>query len=368
MNILVFSWRDPKHPLAGGAEQVMHEHMKGWIEAGNSVTLFSSKIKGLDEEDEIDGVKIIRRGYQYIGVQIAGIFYYLRNKHKYDVLVDQFHGIPFFTPLYSDKPKLAVIQEVARKVWLRNPLPFPLNWIIGIIGYLAEPLIFLFYQNVHFMTGSESARADLIKYGIPEKNITVVPHGVLTPGFKTRSLKPNVKTITYLGILSNDKGIEDAIKVFKILSRRNSFEFWVIGRGETKSYEDRIKKLAIGSKIKFWGHVSQKVKFELLAKSDVLINPSVHEGWGLVNIEANSVGTPVAAYKSPGLVDSVKDGVSGIIVKKNTPKELADMVQKMCESDDLYKKLQRGALIWSKRFDWKISKKLSLKLLYNLTK
>jgi len=34
MNILVFSWRDPKHPTAGGAEQVMHEHMKGWIAAG----------------------------------------------------------------------------------------------------------------------------------------------------------------------------------------------------------------------------------------------------------------------------------------------------------------------------------------------
>jgi len=46
MNILVFSWRDPKHPLAGGAEQVMHEHMKGWVGAGHKVTLFTSHFSG----------------------------------------------------------------------------------------------------------------------------------------------------------------------------------------------------------------------------------------------------------------------------------------------------------------------------------
>src|SRR3990167_7300127 len=139
MNILVFSWRDPKHPLAGGAEQVMHEHMKVWIKAGHSVTLFSSKIKGLPTSETFDAVQIVRGGYQYLGVQIAAFLYYLKNKNKFDLLVDQFHGLPFFTPLYSKKPKLAVIQETARNVWFLNPLPRPINWLVGIIGYFGEP-------------------------------------------------------------------------------------------------------------------------------------------------------------------------------------------------------------------------------------
>jgi len=112
MRILVFSWRDPKHPLAGGAEQVMHEHMKGWIKAGHKVTLFSSKMGGLPEEEEMDGVHIVRHGYQYLGVQITGFFFYLKNKDNFDFIVDQFHGLPFFTPLYVQKPKLAVIQDI----------------------------------------------------------------------------------------------------------------------------------------------------------------------------------------------------------------------------------------------------------------
>ena len=146
INILVFSWRDPKHPLAGGAEQVMHEHMKGWIKVGHKVTLFSSSFKGSSRFETIDGVRVIRRGSQYLGVHICAFLWYLFGNHeRFHLVVDQFHGIPFLTPLYIKVPKLAVLQEVAREVWFLNPLSWPLNWMIGIIGYIGESVIFLFY-------------------------------------------------------------------------------------------------------------------------------------------------------------------------------------------------------------------------------
>lgn len=187
MRILVLSWRDQKHPLAGGAEQVINEHIKGWIAAGHEVTHFSSNIPGKANEEVTDGIKIIRRGYQYWGVQFAAFWYYLKNNDKYDFLVDEFHGIPFFTPLYSSKPKVAVVQEVARKIWLKNPLPKPMNWIIGLIGYAGEPILYFPYFNTKFITGSQSAKEDLKKYFIRENNISVINHGVIIE-------KPNKKT------------------------------------------------------------------------------------------------------------------------------------------------------------------------------
>src|SRR5579864_8394813 len=118
MNILVFSWRDTKHPLAGGAEQVMHEHMKGWIEAGHSVTFFSSTFPMAKSKELIDEIEIIRRGSQYITCHISAFLWYIfENRVKFDLVVDEFHGWPFFTPLYVNKPKLAVIQELTREVW-----------------------------------------------------------------------------------------------------------------------------------------------------------------------------------------------------------------------------------------------------------
>lgn len=373
MNILVFSWRDPKHPLAGGAEQVMHEHMKGWIEAGHEVTLFSSRFPGSAKEEVLDDVKIIRAGHQYLGVQWAGFLYYLESKDRYDFVVDQFHGLPFFTPLYVKKPKLAVIQETAREVWFLNPLPWPINWIVGIIGYLGEPLLFLFYHNITFMTGSDSAKENISKMGISKKNIAVILHGVIVKTPIPFPKKEKTATVMYLGVLSKDKGIEDALKCFAALQKRHkAFKFWVTGRVEAQNYNNRIKNLVVkfnlGKNTKFYGFVSQEKKFELLARAHILINPSVREGWGLVNIEANSVGTPVVAYKSLGLVDSVKNGLSGLLCREDTPENLAENVRKLLKDRSLYARLQRGAKKWASKFSWGKSTKLSLQLIDHLTR
>jgi glycosyltransferase involved in cell wall biosynthesis len=198
---------------------------------------------------------------------------------------------------------------------------------------------------------------------IPAKNITIVPHGVILPKtLPTGGQKAKIKTITYLGALAKDKGVEDAIKCFSLLDR--NYRFWIIGRG-APAYRKQLKllfqKMGIADQVRFWGYVSQRRKFELLAKSHLLVNPSIHEGWGLVNIEANSVGTPVVAYRSAGLVDSVNNGISGIIVAKNTPDELAKNIKKILGETKLYEKLQKGAIAWSKNFSWEKSKKMSLK-------
>lgn len=378
MNILVFSWRDPKHPLAGGAEQVMHEHMKGWIAAGHKVTFFSSRFRGSMSEDKLDRVKIIRQGSDlFLGVQLAAFWWYLFDSHeKFDLVVDEFHGIPFFTPFYVRVPKLAVLQEVAREVWWLNPLPKPFNWLIGWIGYTLEPFLFLFYRDipfvnksVPFMTGSQSAKDDLVRMGVKSDDITIVPHGVIieTPG----KLPPKEKesTIVFLGALTQDKGIKDAIKSFAVLAKRGKYRFWIIGKGEdgyVQDLQNLCRKLNIADQTTFFGFVDQKKKFELLSRAHVLVNPSVREGWGLVNIEANVVGTPVAAYRSPGLVDSVKDGLSGVIVKINIPRRLTEAVEKMLFDSNSYKKFQAGSVKWASNFNWEKSKAQSLKLIESL--
>ena len=371
MNILILSWRDLKNPLAGGAEQVMHEHAKGWILAGHSVTHFSSGFDDSLPQENVDGVEVIRKGSYFLTTHIYAFFWYLFRDHKkFDLIIDEFHGIPFFTPLYSRVPKLAVLQEVAKEVWWLNPLPKPLNWIIGFIGYTLEPFLFLFYRNTPFMVGSQSAKDDLIKMGIKDVNITVVPHGVIINAPKKLPKKESIKTVVFLGALTKDKGIEDAIRAFSVLNKNRKYNFWVMGGGEA-SYVERLKKLADGlgikGKISFFGRVSEKEKFDRLARAHVLVNPSVREGWGLVNIEANAVGTPVVAYRSQGLIDSVKDGQSGILCNENTPEDIAQKVESVL-NDNVYKKYSDGAISWSKEFSWEKSRKISLNLLEKVSR
>ena len=103
-----------------------------------------------------------------------------------------------------------------------------------------------------------------------------------------------------------------------------------------------------------------------MTRAHILINPSVREGWGLVNIEASSVGTPVVAYRSPGLVDSVKDGMSGIICPENTARNMVDRIVEIIGNKDKYTSLQKGAISWSKNFSWKSSRKRSLDLIVSI--
>lgn len=370
MNILIFSWRGPGHPNAGGAELSTHEHAKAWVKAGHSVTLFTSDFTGGKHHEVMDGVEIIREGSDIFGVQMKAFFWYLFGKHsKFDLVIDQFHGIPFFTPIYVKAKKLGFIHEVAKEVWWLNTWPKPINLVPGLLGTLFESSIFkLFYHHMSFMTVSESTRNDLVEWEIPPSNITVVHNGVNI--IFTKSKKEKIKTVIYLGALAKDKGIEDAIRTFAEISKSNTeFKFWVVGWG-SPDYLSKLKKhskdLGIESKIKFWGFVNNKKKFELLARAHILVNPSVREGWGLVNIESCAMGTPVVGYNVAGTRDSVIDGKTGLLTTFGDYQSLAKKIVYLINNKILYENMRKRAIAWAKKFTWKKSTKESLDLIESM--
>ena len=367
MNILIFSWRGPYHPNAGGAEASTHEHAKGWIKMGHSVTLFTSIFAGAKRYDNVDGINIIRYGSQVFGVQLEAIKWYLFAPHQdFDLVIDQFHGIPFFTPLFVRKKKLGFIHEVTKELWKLNPWPKPLYFIPSILGSLFEPLVFrILYRTIPFMTVSESTKKDLISWGIPKENITVVYNGVNIPKVRIYP-KENMKTLIYLGAISKDKGIEDALKIFSAVNIKGDWQFWVVGKSEPR-YLIFLKKqseiLGIDKILKFWGYVDENKKYELLSKAHTLVNPSIREGWGLVVIEAARVGTPTVAFDVPGLRDSIINGKTGILVKKYSVESLTKAVIDLINDVGLYKSLVKNATAWSKNFTWEKSSENSLRLI-----
>lgn len=363
MNILLLSWRGPGHPNAGGAEISTHEHAKGWVRAGHSVTLFTSFYEGAKTEEILDGVKIIRKGNQILGVHLNTVFWYLFGDHpKYDIVVDQFHGIPFFIPFYVRAKKIAFIHEVAKEVWRTN-----FSLIPAIVGEMLEPLTFKLYKKTSFMTVSESTKKDLITWGIPDEKIKVIHNGVTIQPFNKLPSKEKIKTLIFLGAISKDKGIEDALKVLSILIKKDElFKLWVVGKSHPRYLQD-LKKLSrkfnIEKYVKFWGYVSQKLKFELLSRAHVLVNPSIREGWGLTVIEAASQGTPTVAYNVPGLKDSIRSGKTGILCQDKTPSALAESILNLLSNEKIYIKISDNAKQWTKKFSWEKAGDISLKLL-----
>lgn len=369
LNILIFSWRGPGHPNAGGAEISTHEHAKGWVKAGNSVTLFTSTYKGAKEEEWIDEVKIVRAGSQTLGIHLEAFKWYIFNDHpKFDLIIDQFHGIPFFTPIYVRAKKLAFIHETAKEVWKLNEFTFPLNMLVGILGSIFEPLIFRLYKKISFMTVSKSTKDDLVLWGIPENNINIILNGVTIPKLKIK--KNDKKTIVYLGALAKDKGIETALLSFSFIKKTlgEDVQFWIIGKSDPEYLnllKTKAKDLEL-EKVRFWGYVDEIKKYNLLSNSHILINPSVKEGWGIVVIEAAAMGTPTIAFNVAGLKDSIRDGKTGFLCTEMTAESLAKKAIELLNDKKKLEQISKNAILWSRNFSWDKSVNLSLKLIKRL--
>lgn len=110
--------------------------------------------------------------------------------------------------------------------------------------------------------------------------------------------------ICYIGRIENHKGLEDIIKVARILKNIDSMNFKIIlaGKGKGK-YINKINKMIerfkLSENITLSGYVSEDKKFELLRRSRIFLFLSYEEGWSISVMEAASVGTPIVAYSLP---------------------------------------------------------------------
>jgi glycosyltransferase involved in cell wall biosynthesis len=264
-------------------------------------------------------------------------------KGKVDVVIDEINTIPFFTPLYVKEKKLALIHQLAREFWFYET-KFPLS----IIGYAIEPRYLKLYKDIPTLTVSNSTKQDLIELGF--KEVFIIPEG-LNHKHNPKSIYPKEKnfTLIFVGRLKRAKLPDHAIKAFNIVKKQiPEARLWIVGDGYLKS---ELQKIA-GDGITFFGKVSEKEKYELMSRAHALIVPGVREGWGLVVIEANSVGTPAIGYNVHGLRDSIRDGENGLLVKQNSPEAMAKAIMKLYNDEKLRNQLSENALEYAKQFSW----------------
>lgn len=366
MKILILNWRDIKNPTSGGAEILTHEIAKRWVLLGHEVTQISSLFPNAKREEEIDGVKIIRMGHpdarNILGsVHLLAFLYYQQKlNNKFDIVIDEAHGLPFFTPWYIHEKKVVLICEVAGELWQKIFGPF-----YGFIGREIEKFYLgSMYKNIDFLTISKSTRDDLIKDGVDEKRITVLPMGItVSPKLRVWEKEKEI-TLIFVGRLSKPKGVEDAIKALSFVKKQiPKAKLWVVGRGsqEYREYLETLKNnLNLKKDVVFFDFVSEEKKFELMSKAHILIHPSIREGFGLTVPEAGFVGTPVIAYNSPGVRDIIRHMKNGILLPDNSPKMIAQEVFSLMKDKRLYKELQSKAKQEAKKFRWDNTAKTAL--------
>lgn len=372
MKILWISWKDITHPDAGGAEIVGEHHARAWIKAGHSVHWVSTGYTNSPPTTQKDGITyehIGRKWFVYVGLFHLIIFlkYITRWKNQYDFIIDEYHGVPTGMPLYVKKPMLAIIHEVAGDIW-QKMFPFPVSYFGQ---YIAEPLMLSLYKHTPIIIGSLSTKKDLLNQGIPEKNLNHIVYGADFPEVKLSDIQkePNT-TLVYLSELRPMKGFDRIYEVFKKIKLKiPDTKLWVLGNDKTE-FASHLKVKVTEEKfdrdVLFFGKVSVGEKFDRLQKSHLLIHGSYKEGWGIVVIEANSVGTPAVAFDVEGLRDSIQNNLTGYLAQ--TQEEFVEYVISLLTDKEKYKQFQANAKQWSEQFTWETATAQSLQLVHTIQK
>ncbi len=361
MRILILNWRDSKHPKSGGAEIVTLEHAKAWVKAGHTVTWFTAGFNNKRSEEFISGVKIVRWAGS-LTVYLAAPIYYALHRKEFDIVVDEIHGIPFFTPLYVRVPIVAFIHEVAGDIW-DSMYPFPIN----IVGRAMELLYLRLYRNIPFWADAQATIRDLVRHGVPADQCTAIPCPPLSRVISKLPQKEQEPTFLFVSRIVKMKGIEEVIRAFSMIyDLLPTAQLWVVGTGEgdyLATIKNNLKSVDIRSRVNFFGYVSEEKKLLFMRHAHVLLHASVKEGWGLVVLEAASQGTPSVVYNTHGLSEVVQHGKTGIVVRDNSPQSLAREAVWLYQHPKQYRKYQENGITWVKSLRWKDVTKASLSLL-----
>jgi len=339
MKILILNRRDIANPAGGGAEIYTHEIARGLAgKYGCEVVVFSSRFKGSAEEDTIDGVRYVRRGSEAT-VHLWGFAHAVKNRRRFDLIIDEFNGFGFFTFFLRNSTLL--IHQMYKEFWFRE------LGAVGALPYVLEPLLLRLYRHRPAVTVSASTREDLLRRGFRQVSIVM---NALRDRPAVRGEKDAEPTLVFLGRLKSTKQPGDAIEIFRrVKTRIPAARLWIIGTGPL---EGALRKRAGGlSDVTFWGWVDDERKMSLLGKAHILVVPSVREGFGINVIEAASAGTPVVGYDVPGLRDSVRHGETGYLA--GSEDEAANRIVELLTDPAAYERMSRNSLDYSKGFDWR---------------
>ena len=346
LRILVINWRDPKHPQAGGAEAYLFEQAKNWVRWGHQVEWLSGGFPGGAPRDRIASIPVRRVG-NFMTVYACVPFAYLREfRDRFDVIVDSFNGLPFFSPLFSMKPKICILYHVHRELFKKHLG----GWLGNLLAWCEETFVPMVYRKVHFVTISDDTLREMRSVGIGDTSAGLVRCGVdaaLEPGKKAAS-----PTVVYLGRLKAYKRVDRLIEAFvAVRAAVPNAVLRIAGQGDAlPALRALVSRLNLGGAVIFEGFVDDERKRELLQNAWVMASLSEIEGWGISIIEANACRTPAVVHDVPGLREAVINGLSGIIVPEGG--DVAEAIVRVLQDATLREALERGALARAHMFSW----------------
>jgi len=197
------------------------------------------------------------------------------------------------------------------------------------------------------VVASEYMRQVYVQNGVDDRAVRVLPPpGNIEPDAAPPSARELPRRLLFLGRFTSGKGAVRAVQATALCQRGLADRQLVLTMAGDGPALDHCRRLAtkLGVQSEFPGWVSAEQRLLLLRTADLLIVPSQWpEPFGMVGVEAASLGVPAAAYRAGGIVDWLRPGVSGELAEGFGSRALAEALDRALRDPLHYQRLQLGA-------------------------
>lgn len=201
--------------------------------------------------------------------------------------------------------------------WYKNPI----GKLVYFTSKLADSIVIESYSEKSLIEKSLQTK-------VPE-NYIVIHLGVID-SYKPKNRKSSQTVFVSTSRLVRDKGIEELIKAYKLISNKDT-KLLICGDGPKSEYFKT--QVDDTNSIEFLGHVDDINN--VLQNVDILVHPTYHEGFGLSLVEAEMFALPIIASNVGSIPEIVKDGVSGLLIPSRNVDELAKAMNTLASDQEL---------------------------------
>lgn len=241
----------------------------------------------------------------------------------------------------------------AKKI-LKKPL------IINLVGDdIYDPIIpvhdnqWRYYSKMLKKCSATVAACTFVKNLVKEKtgseDIQIIPYGVDTNKFKrlegfdtSRIMKKynignNDKVVIAVQRLDPRKKVEILIHAAKkVINKVPNTKFLIVGDGPERARLEKLtKELHLIQNVIFTGKISEDALLRCYSIADIFSIHTLHEGFGIVYIEAMSMSLPIVTTYAHGNEDIIENGKNGFMVEPNNSDKLAEKIIFLLTNDEI---------------------------------